>query len=234
MTDSSDRGDPVDANVSAGSVPDLTHRLGEPFFDRPVLEVAPDLLGCVVRHAGVAVRLTEVEAYAGESDPGSHAFRGRTKRTEVMFGPPGGVYVYFTYGMHFCANLVCGPAGMASAVLLRAGEVVDGVETARSRRESARVDRDLARGPARLARALDLGRAENGVLTWEPAAEIQVCGPGVFADSGPQRSIGTGPRVGVSGPGGDGEVYPWRFWLEGDPHVSPYRRAVKRVRRPRT
>lgn len=234
MTDSSEPVDPVDANVSAGSVPDLTHRLGEPFFDRPVLEVAPDLLGCVVRHAGVAVRLTEVEAYAGESDPGSHAFRGRTPRTDVMFGQAGGLYVYFTYGMHFCANLVCGPAGMASAVLLRAGEVVDGLDLARSRRETARVDRDLARGPARLARALDLGRAENGVLTWAPGAEVQVFGAGVLADSGPQPSIRTGPRVGVSGPGGDGALYPWRFWLDADPHVSAYRPAVKRVRRPRS
>ena len=105
------------------------------FFARPVLEVAPDLLGATVRHASpagpVAVRLTEVEAYAGEQDPGSHAFRGRTPRTAVMFGPPGRVYVYFTYGMHWCMNLVCGPEGEASAVLLRAGEVVEGADAGR-------------------------------------------------------------------------------------------------------
>ena len=128
------------------------------FFDRPVLEVAPDLLGAVVTHrsaAGpVSVRLTEVEAYDGESDPGSHAFRGRTPRNEVMFGPPGRVYVYFTYGMHWCMNLVCGSPGSASAVLLRAGEVVEGLPLATSRRTTTRSPRDLARGPARLTVAL--------------------------------------------------------------------------------
>ncbi|MGL5862253.1 MAG: DNA-3-methyladenine glycosylase, partial [Phycicoccus sp.] len=128
----------------------------------PVLEVAPSLLGCRLVHAGVTVRLTEVEAYAGEDDPGSHAFRGRTPRTEVMFGPAGRLYVYFTYGMHWCANVVTGVPGRASAVLLRAGEVVDGVDLARQRRPGAS-DRDLARGPARLARSAALGRAENGL-----------------------------------------------------------------------
>ena len=123
-----------------------------------MLEVAPDLLGATVRHlspAGpVAVRLTEVEAYAGEADPGSHAFRGRTPRTAVMFGPPGRVYVYFTYGMHWCMNLVCGPEGEASAVLLRAGEVVEGADLAAARRTTAKSPRELARGPARLTVAL--------------------------------------------------------------------------------
>ena len=109
-------------------------RLERAFFARPVLQVAPELLGCTVTHAGVTVRLTEVEAYDGSNDPGSHAFRGQTPRTQVMFGEPGGLYVYFTYGMHWCANLVCGSAGSASAVLLRAGEVVDGIEMARARR----------------------------------------------------------------------------------------------------
>ncbi len=101
-----------------------TDRLPRSFFARPVLEVAPELLGCTVHHAGVSVRLTEVEAYAGEVDPGSHAFRGPTPRTRVMFGPAGFLYVYFTYGHHWCANLVVGHEGSASAVLLRGGEVV--------------------------------------------------------------------------------------------------------------
>ena len=108
-------------------------RLPRSFFARPVLEVAPDLLGCQVTHSGVTIRLTEVEAYAGQIDPGSHAFRGPTPRTEVMFGPAGFLYVYFTYGHHWCANLVVGHEGSASAVLLRGGEVVAGHDRASNR-----------------------------------------------------------------------------------------------------
>ena len=148
------------------------------FFARPVLQVAPDLLGAVVRHVGpagpVAVRLTEVEAYAGEQDPGSHAFRGRTPRTAVMFGPPGRVYVYFTYGMHWCMNLVCGPDGEASAVLLRAGEVVEGAELAASRRTTAKSARELARGPARLTVALGVDGSHDGADATDPASCLTV------------------------------------------------------------
>src|SRR3954447_3717881 len=131
------------------------------------LRLAPKLLGAVlasdVGGARVAVRLTEVEAYEGLDDPASHAFRGRTARTAVMFGPPGHLFFYFTYGMHWCANIVCGVDGVASAVLLRAGEVVDGLATARSRRPAARRDSDLARGPARLASCLGLAAGQNGL-----------------------------------------------------------------------
>ena len=126
----------------------------------PVLRVAPRLLGAVLRNDDVAVRITEVEAYAGPDDPGSHAYRGVTARNSVMFGPPGHLYVYFTYGMHYCCNVVVGPVGTPSAVLVRAGEVVDGLEVARQRRPGA-ADRDLARGPARLCRALAIGRDQN-------------------------------------------------------------------------
>ncbi len=128
------------------------------FFDRPAVQVAPELLGCVIEHETaeglVAVVLAEVEAYAGESDPASHAFRGRTARVEVMYGPPGHAYVYFTYGMHFCVNLVCQPVGQPSAVLLRAGRVIDGVPLATARRFGAASPRGScqprgSRGPGR-------------------------------------------------------------------------------------
>ncbi|MGW0338110.1 DNA-3-methyladenine glycosylase [Streptomyces sp. NPDC003011] len=203
--------------------------LSRDFFDRPVLEVAPDLLGrLLVRttpDGPITLRLTEVEAYDGPNDPGSHAYRGRTDRNDVMFGPPGHVYVYFTYGMWFCMNLVCGPEGRASAVLLRAGEIVEGAELARKRRLSARNDKELAKGPARLATGLDVDRALNGtdacaagdtplrVLAGTPVASDQVL---------------NGPRTGVAG---DGGVHPWRFWIADDPTVSPYRAHVPRRRR---
>jgi DNA-3-methyladenine glycosylase len=216
----------------------MTTRPGQPvatepllsptFFDRPVLEVAPDLLGTTIEHrtpAGtVAVRLTEVEAYDGETDPGSHAFRGRTPRNAVMFGPPGRVYVYFTYGMHWCMNLVCGPSGQASAVLLRAGEVVSGQELAQERRTTARSVRDLARGPARLTMALGVDRSHDGAnATSRRSALVVRAGSPVDA-----TLVRTGPRVGVAGDGAD---HPWRFWLEGEPTVSAYRPAVPRRRR---
>jgi DNA-3-methyladenine glycosylase len=187
-----------------------------------VAEVAPRLLGAIIRANGVAVRLTEVEAYEGESDPGSHAFRGRTPRTEVMFGPPGRAYVYFTYGMHWCLNVVCGPDGVASAVLLRAGEVIEGEDLARARRPGSN-DRDLARGPARLTKALAIDGDYGGADLLDPASPLRLTA-GEPVDEGAVR---VGPRVGV---GGAGAVTPWRFWLAGEPTVSVYRPAVPRRR----
>jgi DNA-3-methyladenine glycosylase len=183
----------------------------------PVLDVAPRLLGAVLRHGGVACRITEVEAYDGPGDPGSHAYRGRTPRNAVMFGPPGHLYVYFTYGMHHCCNVVCGPPDVPSAVLLRAGEVVDGLELARSRRTPARSERDLARGPANLCQALAIGAAENGrdltrpPLTLHPPAQ-------------PVTRFRTGPRVGLR----EAADRPWRFWIPDEPTVSAYRPASPR------
>jgi DNA-3-methyladenine glycosylase len=198
------------------------------FFDRPVLDVAPDLLGRVVTHDSpdgpVAVRLTEVEAYDGARDPGSHAYRGPTRRNAVMFGPSGHVYVYFSYGMHWCMNLVCLPEGTAAAALLRAGEIVEGAELARSRRRAASRDRDLARGPARLTEALGVTGARDGTDAVAPEAALRVSA-GVAVD--PDR-VRTGPRVGV---GGDSAAWPWRFWIDGEPTVSAYRPAVSRRRR---
>jgi DNA-3-methyladenine glycosylase len=195
-----------------------------PDLSRPVLEVAPRLLGARLSAGGVTVRLTEVEAYAGEADPGSHAFRGRTPRTEVMFGPAGHAYVYFTYGMHWCLNVVTGTAGAASAVLLRAGEVVDGLDVALARRPGVR-ERELCRGPARLCKTLAISGEHLGVDLLDASSPVRLLpGPPV----GPAL-VRTGPRVGVAG---DGAVAPWRFWVEGEPTVSVYRPAVRRVRRP--
>ena len=187
----------------------------------PVEQVAPTLLGATLRCGGVVVRLTEVEAYAGVGeDPGSHAHRGRTPRTEVMFGAPGRAYVYFTYGMHWCLNVATGPDGRASAVLLRAGEVVDGLELARSRRPGVR-DRDLCRGPARLTRTLAITGEQGGLDLLDPASPLRlVAGPGEAVER-----LRTGPRVGV---GGAGAETPWRFWLDGESTVSVYRPAQRR------
>src|SRR4051812_8375333 len=188
----------------------------------PVLEAAPRLLDAVLRHEGVAVRITEVEAYDGAEDPGSHAYRGPTRRNQVMFGPAGHLYTYFTYGMHHCANVVCGPEGRASAVLLRAGEIVEGIEVARSRRGSSS-DRDLARGPARLCSALALDLSHNGLDLTDGTLELA---PPVDADR-----ISTGPRVGLR----LAPERPWRFWLTDDPTVSRYVAAkpVRKRTRPR-
>ena len=206
----------------------LATSLPQEFFARDVLVVARELLGCRVTHAGVTVRLTEVEAYAGAADPGSHAFRGRSPRTEVMFGPAGRLYVYFTYGMHFCANVVTGHEGTASAVLLRAGEVVAGHEVAAARRPGVG-QRDWARGPARLATTLGLGRSHDGLSLVGTRSAGRVEPPATPVD---QARVRTGPRVGVSGAGGDGTTYPWRFWVDGEPTVSAYRPAKPRNRRP--
>ena len=198
----------------------------------PAVDVATALLGAVISSncgdgTAVSVRLTEVEAYAGAHDPGSHAFRGRTARNAVMFGPAGHLYVYFTYGMHWCANVVCGVDGEASAVLLRAGEVIDGIEVARSRRPSARTDRDLARGPARLASTLGLDRADNGLDLFDPASRVRLR-PG--AEPVPESAIRRGPRVGLA----RAADRPWRFWVAGEPSVSPYRPHAPKRRAPTT
>ena len=203
------------------------------FFARPSVEVAPDLLGSVLEHETadglVAVELTEVEAYAGRSDPASHAYRGKTARNAVMFGPPGHAYVYFTYGMHFCVNVVClGEEGSASAVLLRAGRVIAGEELAcarRTRGTTAIAPRDLARGPARLTQALGVDKRYDGADATDPASSLRLL-PGDVRRP-PRRAVRRGPRVGVAGAGA---ARPWRFWLDGEPSVSTYRPAVSRRR----
>jgi len=188
--------------------------------------VAPALLGCWLvadRPEGrVALRLTEVEAYSGEGlDPASHAHRGPTPRAEIMFGPPGRLYVYFSYGVHWCANVVVGPEGRGSAVLLRAGEVVVGEELAGSRRPAARVPRDLARGPARLTQALAIGPDDKGTDLLEADSSVRLhrgAAPAV---------VSAGPRVGIS----LATDLPWRFWDADAPSVSVFRAGGKSRRR---
>jgi DNA-3-methyladenine glycosylase len=212
------------------------------FFAGPALEVAPRLLGCVLEHetreGRVAVVLTEVEAYDGAADPASHAYRGRTARNAVMFGGPGHAYVYFTYGMHFCVNLVCRPEGTASAVLLRAGRVIDGIPLAAARRAAGRngagragaaspaVERELARGPARLCQALAIDRGLDGADVCDPGSPLRIR-PALAAGPGqPVPDVSCGPRVGISA----AADRPWRFWLTGDPTVSAYRPYARRAR----
>ena len=202
-----------------GSAEDLRSRLSG-----PAVATAPTLLGAVLRHVTpegtVAVRLTEVEAYAGADDPGSHAHRGSTRRNEVMFGPAGHLYVYFTYGMHHCCNVVVGVEGTAAAVLLRAGEVVEGIEVARARRPRS-TDRDLARGPARLCTALGIDGRHNGSDLGSGDLTLYLVDPPAAG------RVQTGPRVGLRLAADN----PWRFWLQGEPTVSAYRPATPRRRR---
>lgn len=195
-----------------------------PLLDREelstdVLAAAVRLLGCTVEadtpDGTVAVRLVEVEAYRGADDPASHSFRGRTPRNAVMFGPAGHLYVYFVYGMHFCANVTCLDDGEPGAVLLRAGEVVSDPVVARRRRPSARRDVDLARGPARLASLLGLDRGHNGVDVTSATSPVRVVAGAPVAAGEVRR----GPRVGVA----SARDLPWRFWIQGSAAVSPYR-----------
>lgn len=200
------------------------------------VELAPRLLGSVISHTtsegAVAIRLTELEAYRGERDsafpdPGAHSFRGKTARNAAMFGPPAHLYCYFTYGMHYCANLVCGPEGRASGILLRAGIVVEGTALAWSRRPAARKESELARGPARLATCLALTTADTGADLLAPPLDLRVPRSALAVEGPDERTVLSGPRVGVSGAGGSLE-YPWRFWLDGEPSVSVYRPAKAR------
>jgi DNA-3-methyladenine glycosylase len=201
-------------------------RLPRSFYAMPATEVAPALLGhTLVRElpdgTRTAARIVEVEAY-GPDDPASHAFRGQTPRNAVMFGPPGHLYVYFTYGMHFCMNVVTGRSGEGTAVLLRAGEPVEGVEEMRARRGRERM-LDLCSGPGRFAQAFGVTRAENGIDL--------VDGDEVWVERGSRpEAIVTGIRVGVRE-----TTRRWRYRLEGNVFVSRARPGppTPAARRPR-
>lgn len=212
-------------------------------LELPAPASAPALLGATITGKGVVLRITEVEAYWGPTDPGSHGHRGMTERNRHLFGAPGTLYAYRSYGIHTCVNVVSGPEGTSSGSLLRAAEVVDGVPVARGRRGDRPADTALARGPGNLGTALGavLGTDDGTslldgsgpyVLALAPGLEARIAadGPAAVVDAllsagsgaaGPR--IARGPRTGVGGVAG-GAAFPWRFWLAGDPTVSAYRR----------
>ena len=206
----------------------MARRLTRAFFDRPPEALAPDLLNKLLLSTrdGVKLlaRIVEVEAYCGSVDPGSHAFRGKTARNATMFGPPGHLYVYFTYGMHYCANVVAGsPPDDAGAVLLRAAAPIEGLELMRSRRPAARRDRDLLAGPARLASAFGFGRDDDGL-------DLQRGPVGLYDDGTPPPSrAGRSPRIGLAA--GKGERARLRWFVRNDPNVSGPRSSSRRTAR---
>lgn len=203
---------------------------------------APGLLGATLTGKGVTLRITEVEAYAGSVDPGSHGHRGMTERNRHLFGAPGTLYAYRSYGIHTCVNVVSGPVGRSSGSLLRGAEVVSGTDTARTRRGSAVADVALARGPGNLGVALGavLGTDDGTsvldgsgpyTLTLAPGVEARLAtaAPADVVDALlASGRIARGPRTGVGGVAG-GAAFPWRFWLAGDPTVSTYRRHKNAV-----
>ncbi len=179
------------------------------------LTVAPALLGCLLSQGSVAIRITEVEAYAGADDPAAHAFGGPRPHTRDLFAEPGTLYCYRSYGIHICGNLVCGPERSGSAVLLRAGEVVEGIELARLRRPGV-TDAALARGPGNLGRAMGWTLADSG-------GRLGVGGLALREPTDAVGAIQRGPRVGVS----VAHRREWRFWLKGEPSVSSYRHSPR-------
>lgn len=184
------------------------------------VDAAHLLLGSFLEAGDVRVRIVEVEAYRGGDDPASHCYRGKTPRNEVMFGPAGHLYVYFVYGMHFCANVVSLTDGVPGAVLLRAGEVVEGEDVAFSRRPASRSAAELAKGPARLCKVLGLDRSSNGLDLTSVESPVRL-----YAAEEPAVQVFSGPRVGVA----VAMDVPWRFWIDS-PAVSTYKRGGKRRR----
>jgi DNA-3-methyladenine glycosylase len=189
-------------------------RLPRSFYRRDPRDVAPELLNKLIVRGPLVARLVEVEAYCGGEDAGSHAFRGQTARNATMFGPGGHLYVYFTYGMHWCANAVCGDRGDGVAVLLRAAAPLDGIDAMHAARPAARRTRDLLSGPAKLCQAFGITGMHDGADLVTGDLDV------VLADDGtpPPTDPGVGPRIGLSA--GKGEEHPWRWWVPGDPNVS--------------
>lgn len=183
------------------------------FYERDSREIAPELLNKVLVHGGLVGRIIEVEAYAGEQDPGSHAFRGMTKRNATMFGPPGHLYVYFTYGMHWCANVVCGAEGTARAVLLRALAPLEGIDDMfAARGRVARRERDLCSGPAKLCQAFGIDGSFDGMDLVADQSGVKIIDDG----TPPPGEPGTSPRIGLS----RGREHPWRWFVRDEPNLS--------------
>jgi DNA-3-methyladenine glycosylase len=183
------------------------------FFDRAAVTVAPQLLNKILAAAdGRAGRIVEVEAYAGALDPAAHTYRGKTPRNASMFGPPGHMYVYFTYGMHWCCNCVCGPEGDGSGVLIRALEPLCGLEQMRAARPRLARDRDLCRGPARLTQAMGIGGAQDGIDLVRAGHGFAVVDDG----TAPPEDLAGGPRIGIR----VGKDLPWRWSVPGNRYVS--------------
>ena len=186
------------------------------FYRRDSREVAPDLLNKVLVRGDVAGRIVETEAYVGEIDPAAHAYRGKTVRNATMFGPPGHLYVYFIYGMHWCINPVCADEGVGNAVLIRAVAPLVGLGEMRDRRPRARREVDLCNGPGKLAQAFGITRADDGADLTEPGvAGITIVDDGVAPPDDPGRS----PRIGLS----VAADLPWRWFVRDDPNVSQTR-----------
>ena len=194
-------------------MPERQKVLGRSFYRRDPREVAPDLLNKVLRRAdGRSGRIVETEAYLGTADPAAHSWRGRTARNATMFGEPGLLYVYFTYGMHWCCNPVCGEEGEGVAVLLRALAPLTGLAAMRAARPGCRSDRDLCRGPARLCQALGIGRAQDGIDLVDGSGGFSIVDDGVPPPATPTVTT----RVGITRAADE----PWRWYVPGDPHVS--------------
>lgn len=215
---------------------DALHRATRAELSGLAADVAPLLLGAELRTVAagfeVRLRLSEVEAYHGhgtgpEPDPGSHARMGRTARNATMWGEPGHLYVYLSHGIHSCVNVVCGPEGQAGGILMRAGEIVGGLDAAAVRRGvapplRATALRDLARGPGRFGQASGLRHPIHDGIDAVTGAEFAGATAELWLRDDPMRDVATGPRVGVAGIAGT-EAFPWRFWIAGDPTVSPFR-----------
>ncbi|HUQ62626.1 MAG TPA: DNA-3-methyladenine glycosylase [Acidimicrobiales bacterium] len=190
----------------------MTPTLSRSFYRRDPITVANDLLNKVLVRGDRAARIVEVEAYCGADDPGSHAYRGQTARNATMFGPPGHLYVYFTYGMHHCANVVCGDLAEGVAVLLRGLDPISGLDEMRAARPAGRPERDLCRGPARLCQAFELDRSFDGADLVTGDRGITVVDDG----TPPPDAPGVSGRIGLSVAGD----LPWRFFVRGAKGLS--------------